>query len=70
MCVLVPPIVFHHVCQFNDKLALLVFLTGLKSMFLCEGRAKLSNMDTTNTRGACCILCPGACVHKCCLMKG
>ena len=32
--VLVPAIVFDHVCQFNDKLALFVLLTGLKGMLL------------------------------------
>lgn len=32
--VLVPAIVFDHVCQFNDELSLLVLLTGLKSMLL------------------------------------
>ena len=36
--VLVPAIVFHHVCQLNDKLPLLVLLTGFKCMFLEEGR--------------------------------
>lgn len=32
--VLVPAIVFNHVCQFNDKLSLFVLLTCLKSMLL------------------------------------
>jgi len=38
LAVLVPAIVFHHVCQLNDKLPLLVLLTGFKCMFLEEGR--------------------------------
>lgn len=31
---LFPSIVFYHMCQFNDVLALLVLLTRLKGMFL------------------------------------